>query len=92
MKASRDEVYDVLDGERAYQETRWNADTTENEGRHVVAEWVLYMEHYLNLAKQALSTQPEPSAQLQALHIVRKVTALGVACMEQNGAPQREPA
>lgn len=90
MKSTRAEVYEALDGERAYQEMRWNADTTESEGRHVVAEWVLYMEHYLNLAKVALSTKPEPAAQDEALHIIRKVTALGVVCMEQNGAPKRE--
>ena len=89
MANTRAEVYEALDGEREYQESRWNEDTTESDGKHVVAEWVLYMEHYLGLARTVLSTKPEPEATQEALHIVRKIAALGVACMEQNGAPKR---
>lgn len=89
-KATRAEVYEALDGERAYQGTRWNRDTTETGGVHEgIADWLLYMESYLNEAKEHLSRNGEPGATEFALNNVRKVTALGVACMETLGAPRR---
>jgi hypothetical protein len=87
---TREEVYRAIDGERDYQEFRWNEKTTSSGGQHTVAEFVLYMEHYLDEARRQLSTQKSPRAEADGLEFVRKVTALGVVCMEQNGAPQRE--
>jgi hypothetical protein len=90
MMATREQVYRALDGERDYQDLRWNAQkTTLSEGRHTLEEWIVYMEDYLAEAKHALSRNPAPQAQELALPIVRKVTAMGVACMEQHGAPSR---
>ena len=89
-KVSREEVYKVIDGERAYQDMRWNESTTPTGGFHTVPEFVLYMEHYLQEARRLLSTQPDPKANEDGLDFVRKVTAMGVACMEQNGAVERK--
>lgn len=89
MSATRSEVYAAIDGERAYQDSRWNASTTESEGKHTVAEFILYMEHYLTQARVLVSTQPDPKANRDGLDFLRKVTALGVACMEQNGVVER---
>lgn len=89
-KASRDQVYSALDSERAYQAARWNRETTLTGGEHEsLADWVLYMEHYLAETKKIISTEPEPMATEKALHFIRKVTALGVAGMECLGAPMR---
>ena len=82
---SRAEVYSAIDGEREYQDDRWNVDTTITGGLHTVTEFVLFMEYYLTEARRHLSTQGEPTASQNGLDFVRKVTALGVACMEQNG-------
>ena len=83
-------VYDALDSERDYQDSRWNANTTTSEGLHSVSEFVLYMEHYMHEARRLLSTQASPKAEEDGLEFIRKITALGVVCMEQHGAPQRK--
>ena len=89
--STRAEVYQALDGERAYQDERWGPRTDQYSAQNErVADFVLYMEDYLARAKDALVNQPDPQAQEAALHMIRKVTALGVACMEVNGAPRRE--
>lgn len=85
----RSDVYAALDSERDYQDSRWNAETTTSEGKHSLEEWIVYMENYLAEAKQILSRLSTQIAHPQALGIIRKVTAMGVACMEQHGAPQR---
>jgi len=90
MSATRKEVYAALDGERDYQEEKWNENTTASAGRHSVGEFVVFMDNYLHEAKAQLSRMAEPAATEAALNTIRKITAMGVACMEQNGAPQRE--
>ena len=88
---TRAEVYAALDSERSYQNVRWNRDTTETGGIHEnLADWILYMQDYLIEAVHQLSRNGEPGATQMALNTVRKVTALGVAAMEQLGAPRRD--
>lgn len=88
--ATREEVYEAIDGERTYQ-TKWN--TAESRGKHEVGAFILFMEEYLSQARRLESTLDgggnAPSDCEGSLDFVRKVTALGVACMEQNGAPKR---
>lgn len=90
MTATREEVYQILDGEREYQNARWNAATTTSGGLHTPTEFLVYMQHYLSKAIEASSTNPDPLASRLVLENIRKITALGVACMEQNGAIPRE--
>lgn len=91
MAATRRMVYGAIDTERAYQE-KW--DTAESSGKHETGAFILFMEEYLSEARRLESTlesggnTPEHEGET-ALDFVRKVTALGVACMEQNGAPFR---
>lgn len=87
--ATREEVYRAIDTERVYQDKRWNRDTTTSEGNHTVGEWVLYMQDYLEEARQQLTRMADPVSTQLALNTVRKITAMGVVCMEQNGAPTR---
>ncbi len=89
MKSSREEVYEAIDSEREYQQQRWNVDTTTSRGEHEIEAWVLFMEDYLLEARKQLSRNGRPLAHCLALESIRKVTAMGVACMEQNGAPKR---
>lgn len=90
--ADRQEVYAAIDSERDYQEMRMVRDgsTASSEHPHTPEEFLLYMEHYVHLAREAASTIWGPEAKPAILNIIRKVTALGVACMEANGAPRRE--
>ncbi len=92
-KAVRADVYKAIDGERDYQE-KW--EKAESEGIHETGAFILFMEYYLQEARRLESTLEnggngmlKPQGAEGSLDFVRKVTALGVACMEQNGAPPR---
>lgn len=86
--ARRSEVYAALDSERAYQDMRQKRD--QGQPFHSLEEFILYMDVYLADAKKIAATTWGPDALPKTLDFVRKVTALGVAAMEQHGAPQRE--
>lgn len=86
---NRQEVYKLIDGERDYQDKRWNCDTTTSCGKHTVEEWIMYMEDYLAEAKHILCRNPRQEADNKAMDIIRKVTGMGVAAMEQNETPAR---
>lgn len=87
---TRQEVYDALDSERSYQQRRWPGDASKGEanaGRgHEIASWLCYMQSYLN---EAINLASHNSPETIALDAVRKVAAMGVACMEEHGAPKR---
>lgn len=89
-KATRADALAALDGEREYQDRRWNVNTTTSEGEHELESFFYYAEHYLGLARTALSTKAQQDAYPEALHIARKIGALMVAAMEQHGAPKRQ--
>lgn len=84
---SRADVYAAIDSERDYQEMRVKRD--QGAGFHSTEEFLLYMDYYMTETKKIASTTWGPKAKDAILEFVRKVTALGVACMEQHGAPQR---
>ena len=88
--ATRQEVYEALDSERAYQKHRWNEHTTTSKGHHSLSEWIAYIDYYLGLAKKELATRARQEAYPDVAHIIRKITAMGVASMEEHGAPRRE--
>jgi hypothetical protein len=81
---NRSEVYAAIDSERDYQDRRWSAEKV-----HTPSEWLLYMQDYLSEAIHIASRQPTPQADPAVLEIIRKIAGMGVACMEQNGAPKR---
>ena len=85
---SRADVYAALDSERDYQEMRVKRD--QGAGFHSTEEFLLYMDYYLTETKKIATTTWGPEAKPAILEFIRKVTALGVACMEQHGAPQRK--
>lgn len=85
---TREEVYQALDGERDYQNSLYP--TSETEGFHSVAEYILYLEDYIAEARSIASRTWGPEATTQCLDVIRKITALGVVCMEQNGIVQRK--
>lgn len=87
---TRTDVYKLIDGEREYQNERWKEDQMPS-GTHIHTpeEWIVYMEDYLAEAKHILSRIEAPGCYPQAMAIIRKVTAMGVAAMEQNETPPR---
>ena len=84
----RIEVYTAIDSERDYQDMRRSRDN--GAPCHTVEEFVLYIDHYLNEVKKTASTVWGSECRPAMLEGLRKVVALGVAAMEQHGAPQRK--
>lgn len=90
MSASRTEVYEAIDGERDYQEARKAAEgSTSYNGKHTPEEFLIYMNSYLAEANDAAARVWGSDCKPAILNILRKVTALGVACMEENGVVYR---
>lgn len=82
----RNEVYERLDGERDYQDSRkFDSNSRVRDVDKSIAEWILYIEHHLNKAKEQVYYLNEE----EALAEIRKVTALGVRTMEIHGCPER---
>lgn len=86
----RVKAFKAINSERDYQDKKWNTSTTPTGGKHTVTEFLVYVEYYLDHAKQLVTLLADPKASKDALHDVRKIAGLAVACMEQNGAPLRE--
>jgi hypothetical protein len=78
--ASRKEVFAAIETERLYQIRKWGIRS------HEVSAYILFIEHHLQKARAIASTMRHERAALDEL---RKVTTLGVACMEEHGAPSR---
>lgn len=78
----REEVYRAIDSERDYQNEKWSEFSDENNNW---ADWLLYIEHHLNKAKESVYDSHNTSF----LHEIRKIAALAVACGEQNNMPSR---
>jgi hypothetical protein len=86
----RRDVYAAIDSERDYQEDRWGKTASSGRlgnGDRTIDEFVLYMVGYANRLANFASISDDAAAKLEC---VRKLTTLGVACMEQHGAPPRQ--
>jgi hypothetical protein len=77
---TREDAYKVIDLEREYQDRIWGG--AEHDKQHSVADWIIFMEIFLNKAKEELRTQGNQAALMKMI----KVTALGIACMENYNA------
>ena len=93
-KGVREDVYKAIDSEREYQDRRWGNTMSgdrvpgchEQGGDRTVDEFILYIAGYTNDLVENASHFADTDVKLD---IIRKVTALGVAAMEQHGAPLR---
>lgn len=86
---TREDVYKVIDGERAYQDSRWGSTKSsgrEGAGERSIDEFILYIAGYANDAQQVASHFGDAD---EKLAVVRKLAGLCVACMEQHGCPPR---
>jgi hypothetical protein len=87
---SRAVAYLAIDSERDYQDSRWGHSASSGapgNGDRTIDEFALYISEYADQLRHVCGTSDDPIKKLDA---VRKVAALGVACMEQHGAPYRE--
>lgn len=79
------EVLSAIHDERVFQNRKWG---TIAEHPHEVGGYLTLMRKLLSDAEQTWSTQ---RGDIGALDEIRKVVAVGIACMEQHGAVPRSP-
>jgi len=85
----RDEVFEAINEERSYQQSKWNENVTDSGGLHTLPEWLLYVESYVNEAKHVYSRFPNPQGRVFCQHALRKIAALAVAALEDHGVVTR---
>lgn len=89
MSTSRLKVYSAINVERDYQDQKWNAGTTTTCGIHSNVEFLVFIRDYIEEALHFCSRNGDPLANDFAKNSLRKVAALAVAAMEQNGVIER---
>lgn len=84
--ATREQVYAAIASEREYQNNLGPERRAVHENRFTVGEWLVMMKTYVDKALTAWTDNPGTDA---AVNVIRKVSAIGVAAMEEHGAPHR---
>ncbi len=85
-KSTMSEVFSAVHDERVYQDRKWG---TPEQHPHEVGGYLTLMRKLLADAEAAWCTSRGDTG---ALDEVRKVVAVGFACMEQHGVVERSPA
>jgi len=86
----RKEVYKLIDGEREYQEFRWNQNLRDgdvSDEQKPPAEWLNYIKYHLERGE---ITNYQLS-KADTMEEIRKIAALAVRAMEIHGCPARQP-
>ena len=81
------EVFEVIQTERAYQERDKVDKDWNHRGKPSIEAEMLMMEEYLSKARTAWTTSPNKS---EALDVLRKVVGIGFRCFENHGCSKRE--
>jgi hypothetical protein len=82
---NRDDVYELIDGERDYQDA---LPSTRTDGReHTVGEYMIMMQYYMAKAVEGWTMTPSDQ---KALDNIRKIAAICVHCMEDYDTPPRQ--
>ena len=82
-----EDVFEAVKEEREYQDARWGQD---HDIQHSIIDFSTFMEEYLSRAKKAqVGAMYGPGSDAYALDCMRKVVALGVACLESHGIVPR---
>ena len=84
----REKVYELIDGERDYQQRVWDGLNGEADNPLTEGEFVLLLEAYIVKARTEWQVEEKPAE--KTLDMVRKVAGIAVNCMEQHGAPARK--
>lgn len=87
MSNPRIEAFNVLDGERAYQEG-----LHKKTGQHPISlpgELIL-LRVYLRKAEEAYAATFGDPGERPTMDVIRKVTAIGLRCMENHGSIKRK--
>lgn len=79
----QEHVFGVIRGERSYQDGKWGSI---QDRPHEVGAWLALVQLH---ATRAIAAWAGATHDLEALNELRKVLAIGVACAEQHGLPER---
>lgn len=85
-KMTRRQVYKEIDLEREYQK-QMGPERTLDGDNHTVGDHITLLQAYVNKAVAEYADRPGDE---RALHVIRKITALGVRCLEKHGCPRRQ--
>lgn len=88
MKMTRQEVYNLIDHERAYQDGRWGG--PEHDATHDVFEWISFISDRADMALRPFRTAQSAEHREFCRVTLRKIAALAVAGLEVHGAPDRQ--
>lgn len=86
MKATRVKVFAILSEERDHQDAE-RAKGRFNDDEHSLTSEIVLLQSY---ARKAGDTYTDTKGDEAALHVVRKLAAIAVRCMEHNGALSRD--
>jgi hypothetical protein len=75
-RATQEQVIAAVRGERDYQDGRWPGHA------HSLTEFLVFIDHYVKEAMDKVSVE---NGEDVAKHATRKIAALAIAAMEQNG-------
>lgn len=82
MSQQQHDAIKAVINERLYQDKRWA--NSSSQGHHETAAYLAYIQDYVRKAIAEVTTDDD-----NVLHTVRKIAALAVACMEDNGVLER---
>ncbi len=82
----RQDVYQVIDGERDYQDSLTVQNDWAHQGHPSVAEELVMMEEYLQKAR---TEWVQNKGDGKCLDMMRKVVGIGVRCFESHRVPER---
>ena len=85
--ASQGEVFLAIEEEREYQMRRWGSPPGVERSKDVPT-FLTFMQHYQT---EAVRHATKDGNTVNARDAIRKIVALGVACLEQNGVVPRDP-
>lgn len=81
------EVFELIKGERRYQDNLHNLPNRTDNRLHTVGEYLTMLRYYANKADEAWTNN---AGDWVALDVIRKMAAIAVHCMEDWGAPPRK--
>jgi hypothetical protein len=85
---NREDVYKLIDGERAYQDKIWQDQDNPGQPNPLnIGEVVLLIEEYVAKARAQWTVEKKP--EVETMSIIRKIAGVAVRAMEQHGAPPR---
>jgi len=82
MKTPRTEVFAAIEAELQHQYDRFK------ENPHEIDSFATYIRRYSTMLDELATTATDPNEKLK---VVRQIAAIAVRCMEQHGAPKRNP-